>query len=197
MKADKDEKYVEGLKLNDYHAFDFLFHKYSESLYSFVLGITRDSFAAEEVTQIVFIKVWQNKSQIKEYYSFKSFLFSITYHETISWLRKEKSEKRRIGELVKKRGLYSDETEHTIEFRNLEEVANKLIEEMPPKRREIFKLSRESGYSNKEIAEILGISVKTVEGQMTSAIKYLRIKIGENEIFSFLGIISSFSRFFF
>jgi RNA polymerase sigma-70 factor (ECF subfamily) len=75
MKADKDEKYVMGLKLNDYHAFDFLYHKYSESLYSFVLGITRDSFAAEEVTQIVFIKVWQKKSQIKEYYSFKSFLF--------------------------------------------------------------------------------------------------------------------------
>lgn len=197
MKADSDAKYVECLKNNDFHAFDFLFKKYSESLYSFVLGITHDSFAAEEVTQIVFIKIWQKKAQINEYFSFKSFLFSITYNETISWLRKEKSEKKRISELAQKGELYSNETEQMVELKILEGIANRLIEEIPPKRREIFRLSREFGYSNKEIAEHLGISVKTVEGQITSALKFLRTKISENEILGFLGVISCFLQYFF
>jgi RNA polymerase sigma-70 factor (ECF subfamily) len=57
---------------------------------------------------------------------------------------------------------------------------------MPEKRKEIFRLSREQGYSNKEIADKLKISVKTVENQITSALKYLRENLGKNEILGLL-----------
>jgi len=180
------------LKKDDFSAFDALFHKYSASLYAFALSITRDSFAAEEVTQLVFLKVWEKREQIKEHLSFKSFLFSVAYHETISWLRKEKSEKTRIGEFVRMSGFQTSETEHTVEFRNIEGLANQLIQEMPEKRKEIFILSREQGFSNKEIAEQLGISIKTVENQMTSALKYLREKLGRHDI---LGLLFYFLMF--
>ena len=92
---------------------------------------------------------------INEHLSFKSFLFSITYHETISWLRKEKSQKRRINEFIQNHESLSYETEHTIEFLNIEGYANQLIKELPEKRKQIFILSREQGLSNKEIAEKL------------------------------------------
>jgi RNA polymerase sigma-70 factor, ECF subfamily len=186
MQVKDDNEYVECLKKDDFSAFDSLFHKYSESLYAFALSITRDSFAAEEVTQLVFLKVWEKREQIKEHLSFKSFLFSVAYHETISLLRKEKSEKMRISEFVRITGIQSNETEQTIEFRNIEGLANKLICEMPEKRKEIFKLSREQGFSNKEIALKLGISIKTVENQMTSALKYLREKLGKHDVFGLL-----------
>jgi len=101
MQVIDDKEYVECLKKDDFIAFDALFRKYSASLYAFALSITRDSFAAEEITQLVFLKVWGKRSQINEHLSFKSFLFSVAYHETISWLRKEKSEKMRIGEFVR------------------------------------------------------------------------------------------------
>ena len=192
MQIKDDKAYVECLKKDDFTAFDALFHKYSESLYAFALSITRDSFAAEEVTQLVFLKVWEKREQIKEHLSFKSFLFSVAYHETISWLRKEKSEKVRIGEFVRISGFQTNETEQAVEFRNIEGLANQLIHEMPDKRKEIFLLSRKQGFSNKEIAIRLGISIKTVENQMTSALKYLREKLGKHDI---LGLLFYFLMF--
>jgi len=192
MQVKDDKEYVECLKKDDFIAFDALFHKYSASLYAFALSITRDSFAAEEITQLVFLKVWEKRGQINEHLSFKSFVFSVAYHETISWLRKEKSEKIRIGEFVRISGFQTSETEQTVEFRNIEGLANELIQEMPEKRKEIFILSREQGFSNKEIAEKLGISIKTVENQMTSALKYLREKLGKHDI---LGLLFYFLTF--
>lgn len=186
MQENDDGKYVECLKKDDFIAFDVLFHKYSENLYAFALSITRETFAAEEITQLVFLKVWEKRSQINEHLSFKSFLFSVAYNETISWLRKEKSQRRRVNEFVQTTGLFSNETENTVEFRNIEGLANQWIAQMPQKRKEIFGLSRVQGFSNKEIAEKLGISVKTVENQMTSALKFLREKLGKNDILGLL-----------
>jgi RNA polymerase sigma-70 factor (ECF subfamily) len=186
MQLKSDKEYIECLKKDDFVAFDALFRKYSESLYAFALSITRDSYAAQEITQLVFMKIWEKRAQIDEHLSFKSFLFSITYHETISWLRKERSEKRRINEFVQISGFQTNETERSIEFKNIEGIANQLIEELPEKRKEIFKLSRAQGYSNKEIAERLGISLKTVENQMTSALKFLREKLGKHDILGLL-----------
>ena len=192
MQVKDDKEYVKCLRKDDFAAFDALFRKYSVSLYAFALSITRDSFAAEEVTQLVFLKVWEKREQIKEHLSFKSFLFSVAYHETISWHRKEKSEKMRIGEFVRISGFQTNETEQVVEFRNIEGLANQLIQEMPEKRKEVFKLSREQGFSNKEIADKLGISIKTVENQMTSALKYLREKLGKYDI---LGLLFYFLMF--
>lgn len=186
MQLQTDKEYIECLKKDDFVAFDALFRKYSESLYAFALSMTRDSFAAQDITQLVFLKIWEKRARINEHLSFKSFLFSVTYHEAISWIRKEKSEKRRINEFVHISGFQTNETEKSIEFKNIEGIANQLIEELPEKRKEIFKLSREQGYSNKDIAERLGISVKTVENQMTSALKYLREKLGKHDILGLL-----------
>lgn len=192
MANSEDIIHVELLKQSNFPAFDALFQKYSSSLYAFTLGITRNQFAAEEITQLVFLKVWEKRAQIDQHLSFKSFLFAVAYHETVSWLRKEDSEKRRIGNYAQVASQFSNETEYSIEFRNLEMVADKLIESMPEKRKEIFKLSREQGFSNKEIAAKLNISVKTVENQMTAALKYLREKLGTSE---FAGLLFYFLLF--
>lgn len=186
MQVKDDKEYVECLKKNDFVAFDSLFHKYSENLYAFALSITRETFAAEEITQLVFLKVWEKRAQINEHLSFKSFLFSVAYNETISWLRKEKSKERRMSEFVQTVEFMTSKTEYAIEFRDIEGMANQIVESLPEKRKKIFRLSREQGFSNKEIANKLGISVKTVENQMTSALKYLREKLGEHHILGML-----------
>jgi RNA polymerase sigma-70 factor (ECF subfamily) len=196
MQLNDDTEYVECLKKDDFVAFDALFRKYSGSLYAFTLSITRNSFAAEEITQLVFLRVWEKRAKINEHLSFKSFLFSVAYNETISWLRMEKSQKRRISEFVNLKGFESNETEQTVEFRDIEGIANQLVQEMPEKRKEIFRLSREQGFSNKEIAEKLSISVKTVENQITSALKYLREKLYKHDILGLLFYFLIFHSFF-
>jgi RNA polymerase sigma-70 factor (ECF subfamily) len=186
MSNSEDIILVELLKRSGFSAFDALFHKYSSSLYAFALSITRNQFAAEEITQLVFLKIWEKRAKIDQHFSFKSFLFSVAYHETISWLRKEDSEKRRIGTYAQIASHLTNETEYAVEFSNLEMLVESLIDSMPEKRKEIFRLSREQGFSNKEIAEKLNISIKTVENQMTSALKYLREKLGKQELMGIL-----------
>lgn len=183
---EEDKKYVRALRDGDYGAFDFLFRRYTERIYAFALGITRQKFASEEITQIVFLKVWENRRRIDEHFSFKSFLFSVTYHEIISWLRREKSEKRKLENFVTNAVCSSQETEISIEFRSMEQVTDQIIDRFPEKRREIFKLSREHGLSNKEIANQLNISVKTVEGHMTAALKVLREKLAGSTLPGYL-----------
>lgn len=183
---EEDRKYVCALRNGDYRAFDILFRRYTERIYAFTLGITRQKFASEEITQIVFLKVWENRHRIEEHFSFKSFLFSIAYHEIISWLRREKSEKRKLESFVTNAAYSSEETETSIEFQNLEQITRVIIDKFPEKRREIFKLSREHGLSNKEIAKELNISVKTVEGHITAALKVLRGKLTSSALPGYL-----------
>lgn len=192
MRYSEDKEYVEGLKNNDLKSFNALFYKYSEHLYAFALSITRSNFAAEEITQLVFLKVWEKREQIDLSLTFKSFLFTIAYNETISWLRSEKSKNRIIHEFFQSSDQTSNETEFAVEFNDIEKMAVRFIEALPDKRREIFKLSREQGLSTKEIARELGISEKTVENQMSSALKYLRKKLNHFQIFGLIIYLSLF-----
>lgn len=186
MLINVDKEYIVKLKSGDITAFDTLFEKYSESIYAFALSITKVPYIAEEITQLVFLKIWEKRLRIDEHQSFKSFIFSIAYNQTISWLRKEKSEKRKINSFVNTSSFSSNETEYKIEFNNINSLANQIIEKFPEKRKYIFKLSREQGLTNKEIAKNLGISVKTVENQMTMALRTLREKLEKNKILGLL-----------
>ncbi len=186
MDKGNDGKYVELLKNGDYHAFDTLFKKYAEKLYAFAFSITKSAYIAEEITQTVFLKVWDKRELLDGHFSFKSYLFSIVYNETVSYLRKEKSEKAKIGHITSTFNQESNETELKIEFNNLKNIAKQEIDKLPEKRKEIFVLSREQGFSNKEIANKLNISVKTVENQITKALKVLREQLGKYDILGLL-----------
>jgi RNA polymerase sigma-19 factor, ECF subfamily len=124
----KEAQYVVGLKNGDYSAFDVLFKKYVNKLYAFVISITKDTFMAEEITQDVFARVWEKRAHIDEHYSFHSFLFSVTYNETISHLRKIKAEKNKLESFTSLKNTSTNETEYEVEFRNLESVTNDIIE---------------------------------------------------------------------
>lgn len=186
MQSNEDKEFVIRLKNEDYSAFDALFKKYSEPVYAFSLSITKESYSAEDITQLVFIKIWQKRELLDEFLSFKSFLFRITYNEVVSWIRKANSEKRRISHYAGSHSFESDETATLVEFNNINSIAEQIIEQLPEKRKEIFKLSREQGLTNREIAEKLDISVKTVENQMSAALKLLKEKLGSSEILGLL-----------
>ncbi len=185
---DDDKILIVALKADDHKAFDSLFRKYAQKLYNFSLVLIKDKFVAEEMVQVVFLKIWEKRHQIEEHHSFQSFLFTITHNEVISWIRKNQSEQRKAQIFHTNNSLVTNETEIKIEFQNFETITDQLIKQLPEKRRLIFNLSRKEGLSNKEIAQRLSLSLKTVENQITAALRFLR-KNFEKE--SILGLLFS------
>lgn len=181
-----DRLLITSLKKGDITSFDKLFAKYSEKLYLFAVGYLKNQEDAEGLVQEVFIKVWEKRIELREELSFKSFLFTIAYNTIVDHFRKWSKEKECLEHFRKTLDLYHNEPEKKVEYSDLEELALKTIEKLPPKRKLIYQLSRQEELANKEIAERLKISIKTVEYHMSQALKFLKEQLGKKLLPSLL-----------
>lgn len=181
-----DRLLITSLKNGDITSFDKLFAKYSEKLYLFAVGYLKKQEDAEGLVQEVFIKVWEKRLKLREDLSFKSFLFTIAYNTIVDHFRKWSKEEECLEHFRKTLDLYHNEPEKKVEYSDLEELALKTIEKLPPKRKLIYQLSRQEELTNKEIAERLKISIKTVEYHMSQALKFLKEQLGKELLPSLL-----------
>lgn len=159
----------------DIDSFKYFFDRYYNDLCIFVNIYLHNQTLSEEIVQDIFVFFWENKEKIQINTSVKSFLFSASKFKSLNLLRNSKNQKRIIEKIRKDEHQISSEQGDsyfdTDEFRKILDAA---VGQLAPKCREIFLLSKHEGLSNKEIAERLSISVKTVENQMTIALKKLR-----------------------
>jgi RNA polymerase sigma-70 factor, ECF subfamily len=169
---------VKLLKKGDMAAFDSIYNKYCHKLYEFVFMYLKQEEDAEEIVQEVFIKIWESRSKIDIYSSFESFLFTIAYNETMSLLRK------RVSEIKSREYLKSlqqidtaDQIIDEIQYKELNHRVQLLLEQLTPRQKEIYLLSREEGLTHEEIAQKLNISKSTVNNHLVNIIKYLRSHI--------------------
>ena len=164
------------MKQGSKEAFTTLYKQYWKQVYDFSCLYLTSVSAAEEVVQEVFIKVWESREFLREDDNFKGLLFIITRNMIFNQHRKKLNEDfYRVTVLAAMEKSYDIEDE--IETNNLREYIDLLIEELPPRRREIFNLSRKENKSYKEIALLLNISEKTVENQIHEALKFLKKNI--------------------
>lgn len=182
-----DSETIKQFKADDMSAFDVIYRKYSKKLYRFAYGILKVQTDAEEIVHEVFIKVWENRNKIDEYLSFESYLFTITYNTSISLIR-EKLKKAQFVDYLKSiqepplQNSVSDE----LEFSELKEKTQGVINQLPERQKQIYLLSREEGLSYREIAAKLNISVNTVENHMVKTLRFLREKLGGLSVMSLL-----------
>lgn len=171
-----DDELIGQLKQGDERAFTALYKKYWRQVYNFCRLYLSTKESAEGVVQEVFIKVWESREFIRQEDNFKGLLFVITRNLIFNRHRKTLNEDfYKMTVIAALESSYDIEEE--IEARNLSEYIDTLIDELPTRRREIFNLSRKEHLSYKEIAERLSISEKTVENQISEALKYLRKNI--------------------
>ncbi len=166
---------VRNLTKGNLLAFNTLYKEYSGRLYRFALGYLKSEEEAEELVQEVFTIIWEKRSELKEELSFKSFLFTIAFNI----IRKHFRTKAQLTEYFKS-GLIDDtdvQTAQRVSYDSLYQYITKLIDQIPQRRKEIFIKSRLEGLSIKEIAEELNISHKTVENQLTDALKFIRTNL--------------------
>jgi RNA polymerase sigma-70 factor, ECF subfamily len=187
MKSD-EPILVARLKRGDKKAFEQLFHRYVERIYYFSLKYLADQYEAEETTQEVFVKLWDNRARLKEDLSFKSYLFMVCRNAVIDVFRKRKIHLEACKEMAARIETLSLTPDDVYEYNNLVRVLEEFVAALPEKRRKIYQLSRERGHSHKAIALELGISVKTVETQIRLAIKQLRGILEKNQSGAGIGV---------
>lgn len=169
-----DEQLISSVKRDDHYAFDKIFHKYGSSLFSFVVSVLKDESEAEEVVQDVFLKIWEKRGELNPSLSFKSYLFTIALNTTKNIYRQKLQRDRYKQDVALELNISQTSDVDGIEYRNLLDYIDKIIEKLPPSRREIFILSKKDGMKNPEIAKLLNISEQTVKNQLVSAMKFLR-----------------------
>ena len=180
---------VEG----DKEAFRFFFDKYYTDLCNLVNFYLHNPVISEEIVQDIYVYFWEKKENIKIDSSVKSYLIKASKNKSLNYLRDEKRKLNIHEQLTKvNEKEYSMTTENSMDARWLRDLINRSVDSLPPKCREIFILVKGKELSYKEIAEQLGISVKTVENQMGKALKNLReaLRPYYNEIFVFLITLS-------
>lgn len=162
----------ERLRENESRAFDELFDLYATKLYRFAYGYLKSKVDAEEVVQECFLKVWERRHEFDEGIVFKTYLYTCAYHAILKQLHRQRAW---VFEDLQQELMITEETPtQPIEYAELEELYQVACAHLPPRRRQVFVLSRQQGHSYASIAKELNISVKSVETQMTLALKFLR-----------------------
>jgi len=182
-----DKELVEEVREGKAKAFDELYDAYGHKLYVFVLSILKSREDAEEVVQNTYLKIWEKRKIIDSDHSFKSFLFTVGYNLTVDLLR-ERLKERKYRENILNKATSNYNIEEAIEFGDLLEHVQEIIKELPPRKNEIYQLSRINHLSYGEIADKLNISVKTVENGINYSMNFIKKRLGKDSLIILLFI---------
>lgn len=180
--SDEEKLFVSMMKAGNSYAFEKLYFKYCKKLYNFVFSICKNREDTEGLVQLVFMKVWEKRSEIDPELSFSGYIFRIAKNSLLNRLKKKVNERVYMDYLLSRPEDLSNSVEKNINFLELNLEIERLINNIPEKRRKIFLLSRMEGLTYREIAEKLNISVNTVNTQISKTLEELRDRL-EDKIF--------------
>lgn len=181
LRSNNETILLKSLKAGSEKAFETIYSRYVGKLYNFMLGMTGgNEYMAEEMVQIAFIALWETRDRINPDKSIISYLAVIAKNTLFNKQRRQTVEFLYREQLLREETVHDVSTEQKIEEKWLKESLNEIIEKMPPGRQRVFRMSRQQGLSTKEIAEKLGITVSTVETQISLGLKYMRKEFMKN-----------------
>lgn len=162
------------IKKGDQVVFQAIYDLYLAKLFHYFLKRTREEEAAKELTQQSFIKLWQSRHSLSEAYSFDTQIFTIAASVFVDHLRKlavERKYQYRLEDSFSEQPslAYQSYTDY-----ESADYIDAVSEDLPPIRKNVFMMKIVKGYSNKEIAEQLSVSIKTVEDHYSKALKHVR-----------------------
>lgn len=162
MFADKEKK------------FEDVFRSHYKELHHYVFKMLQDADLAEEVVQQVFLGLWERDWEAEIHTSLRAYLYKSVYHSSLNLLKREQVKRRYVDYKVHQPDAldYADQSDTA-----LKQDLNKALGSLPEKSRLVFEMSRFQELKYQEIAELLDLSIKTVEGHMTKALRHLRIHL--------------------
>lgn len=173
------EKLLKRLSDDNKDALEEIFNYYYPRLYHFSKSFIKLEEGIDDILQEVFIRIWQNRKNIRKTETFQSYIFTITRNLLLNELRSRLSVEKTKEKIYKKSVAQEFLLSEHIEYQELKEKITMIVLELPERQREVFILSRVEGLSHKEIAQKLDIAEKTVEYHISQAISALKKKLKE------------------
>ncbi len=183
---DTDQKIIKKFVNGDLAAFDQIYDLYSRKIFYFALGLIKDKDNAKDLVQEVFITLWEKRSYVNPDLNFGNYIFTITYNSVRKYFRRKSIEIRVKEHLLNSSPELINDSDNKLIYNELIELANKSVNKLSPKRKIVYKLSRNEGMKIKEIATRLNISPRTAENHLAQALKFLKKELSQYSLAAIL-----------
>ncbi len=179
MPKAKENILLGRLKLNDERAFQEVYHYYHPQLFGLAYRYLKCHVRAEDVVHDAFMKLWDNRGRIKS--NIRGFLFTAARNRAINKIRNRKRQKLKNAEFTNLSPAYANGTVDTLIYSDYERILQEAIHELSEGKRKIFELKTQKEFSNKDIADELGVSIHTVKSQYYHALKHVKEYLSKYE----------------
>ncbi len=210
--VNKEKRVLEHLAQGSEAAFRLLYDNHHQRVYSFALFLTHSEVLAEEVTQEIFIKIWNHRSELSEIQHFDAWLKTIVRNQCYTYLNRLAKERLVLQELSNQelngQGLSdtglsgtglsgqgmrgsgfnyhnikaSESADERVIFNEYYHLLQQALRSLPEQQRKVFILSRREGIKNEEIARQMGLSINTIKSHMKAALKKMRLIVGSQAL---------------
>lgn len=178
------------MKSGDQNAFEKIYKAYSLKIYWNILKMVKSEEDANELLQDVFFKVWEKRELIDPEQSFKSYLFQISKFTVYNFIRKKNLDKKLKDYLSRESTELYTHIDESIAYKQSDEFIKDLIEQLPPQRKQVYKLCKIEGKSYEEAGKILGISSSTISDHIVKATKFIKNKHSSLDNTMLLAVVS-------
>ena len=179
----EDQAIVTLLAEKDETAFELVFKTHFKRLHAYAFTILRDETEAEDIVQQVFFKLWERQENLSMTGSVSAYLYRAVHNECLNYLKHQKVKTNHKLHVAYSMRNQSEHPAKKVLATELEKNIHAALKELPEQCRTIFQMSRFEEMKYREIADKLGISIKTVENQMGKALRLLRLKLVDFLIF--------------
>lgn len=167
---------VENVAAGSYKDFSILYNMWVSHLYRFVFSLVKSNDTTQDIVQETFVKVWANRANLNPNLSFKSYLFTISYHMVIKEFRHNLSYSE-VGDYLEycnTDSLAESSVEQKIDFDTLLSVLNRAKTKLTPRQCQIFEMNKEYDLSVADISQRLSLTEQSVRNQLSIALKTIR-----------------------
>lgn len=174
-----DEELLSSINEGNSSAFTEIYNRYWKRLFAIAVHKIKDLDEAEEIVQDIFVSLWSKRGRLQITGPLSIYLAVCVKYRVIKTLAKQHNRYKYEEHEAFGHSLLDNSTQDWLDFEELKVRLNRLVADLPEKCRVVYQLSRDSGYSQKQIAEELGISEKTVEAHLGKALKKLRTGLNQ------------------
>lgn len=180
---------------NEQWAFSLLYNRYWEELFITAVKVLRVKEEAEDIVQDVFISLWSRRNELSIESSLKAYLQTCIRYKAIHYIEKNITRRNYLALLTEVAGRYAPASqEMQLHLKEIQTTIDKAVSKMPPKMREVYRLSRQEQLTHREIAEKMDISVETVKKHIQFALQLIKRDLGYSSVFFLLLAASPYFR---